>query len=148
MALGGLTISQGADVVTTLRFSVLRPVFVIMAVCGSGLPWPMMLVKTMPVGVTVMTDISGCPRTKVTGKVCDHTAELKKTTPVYVEGVRPVAWMLTSELLGVIPFADPTWSHGLPFPVVLNVIQFSAPEHPSEASILIFSRSDPRCSYI
>ena len=145
MPLVGLTISQGADVVTTFHFSVLRPVFVIMAVCGSGLPWPMMPVKTMPVGVTVMTDISGCPRTKVTGKVCDHTTELKKATPVYVPGVRPVVLTLTNELLGVIPFADPTWSHGKPFPVVLNAIQFSGAEHPWEPSILIFIGSGAGC---
>jgi len=108
MPLVGLTISQGAAVVTTFHLSGLRPVFVIMAVCGSGLPWPIMLEKTMPVGVTVMTDKRGCPRTKVTGNVCDHIAELKKTTPVYVPGVRSVVLTLTDELLGVIPFADPT----------------------------------------
>ena len=72
------------------------------------MPWPMMPVKTIPVGVTVITDIRGCPRTKVTGRICDHTIELKKITPVYVPGVRPVVLTLTNDLLGVIPFADPT----------------------------------------
>lgn len=93
----------------------------------------MTLLKVIVAGVMARPGIVGCPIVRVTGKVCVPTVVLRITAPVYVLGVRPLTWTLTTGEAGVTPLASssPLIASQLPpLSVIVFALQCNAVEQP------------------